>query len=385
MPRCLLNRWPVRSLHVPRSPPRRLSVNHFNGPTTYSSEGFLNRNLDSLNPDFVYLLSGSMAGTADSAEGAGSINPFIKGIFSAKAIVTQTHPKNEDTIVSAQQPAKSICAPSTCRKGTIKRLPALHQDATVAKEQDQEEDEGPNQAEAGIDVHSIGDPYAPYTSPGLPPDDYVDPSNQASSQAHVPLAANASPFQRSDFYDDEYEDRKSVNSYYGSESYAPSRNMFQDVDKEGLIAKEALAGEIMENETTEVVKETSAHRRWVLLYWLLTWWILSPFKWFGRMKRQDIRQAWWEKLTLNFIIWFICVCAVFVIAILGLVICPTEHVFSTSELASHSYSNSPNNIHTAIHGEVFDLTLWVQLSTANVTDVNAQYHDFRAITNNRLY
>jgi len=34
--------------------------------------------------------------------------------------------------------------------------------------------------------------------------------------------------------------------------------MFQNVDKEGLFAKEALAGEIMENETTEVVKETLA-------------------------------------------------------------------------------------------------------------------------------
>ena len=187
--------------------------------------------------------------------------------------------------------------------------------------------------------------------------------------------ANASPFQRGDFYDDEYEDRKSfrsddfdnrsrltsnreeTNSNYGSESYAPSRNMFQNADKEGLVAKEALAGEIMENETTEVVKETSARRRWVLLCWLLTWWIPSIFlKWFGRMKRQDIRQAWREKLALNMIIWFICACAVFVIAILGLVICPTEHVFSTSELASHSYSNSPNNVYTAIRGEVFDLT-----------------------------
>ena len=75
--------------------------------------------------------------------------------------------------------------------------------------------------------------------------------------------------------------REETNSDYGSESYALSRNMFQNVDKEGLIAqKEALAGEIMENETTEVVKETSARRRWILLCWLLTWWILSIFlKW----------------------------------------------------------------------------------------------------------
>jgi chitin synthase len=87
--------------------------------------------------------------------------------------------------------------------------------------------------------------------------------------------------------------------------------MFQDADKElGLVAKEAfkLAGEIIEHETTEVVKETSVRRRWVLLCWLLTWWIPSPFlKWFSRMtrKRQDIRQAWREKFALNFIIWFI--------------------------------------------------------------------------------
>jgi len=44
------------------------------------------------------------------------------------------------------------------------------------------------------------------------------------------------------------------------------------------------------------------------------------------MKCEDIRQAWREKI--NFIIWFICACAVFVIIFLGLpVICPTEYVF----------------------------------------------------------
>ncbi|KAG6377243.1 hypothetical protein JVT61DRAFT_1298 [Boletus reticuloceps] len=57
--------------------------------------------------------------------------------------------------------------------------------------------------------------------------------------------------------------QEETNSNYGSESYAPSRNMFRNADKEGLVAKEALAGEIMENETTEVVKETSARPCWV--------------------------------------------------------------------------------------------------------------------------
>lgn len=99
------------------------TVNHFNGPVTYSSENFLERNLDSLNPDFVSLLRGQ----ADGADGSGSNNPFVRGLFSGKAIATQAHPRNEDTIVSAQQPVKPMRAPSTRRKGTIKRMPTVRE------------------------------------------------------------------------------------------------------------------------------------------------------------------------------------------------------------------------------------------------------------------
>ncbi|KAI6017294.1 hypothetical protein BKA83DRAFT_4010003, partial [Pisolithus microcarpus] len=55
----------------------------FNGPVTYSSKVFLEHNLDALNPDFVALLHGMAVGTgiADRGEGAGSINPFVKGLF----------------------------------------------------------------------------------------------------------------------------------------------------------------------------------------------------------------------------------------------------------------------------------------------------------------
>ncbi|KAF8546244.1 P-loop containing nucleoside triphosphate hydrolase protein [Imleria badia] len=344
---------------IDRSGHPTFTVNHFNGPVTYSSEGFLERNLDSLNPDFISLLHGSMLGTTDGTEGAGSINPF---------------------------PIKLMRTPSTRRKATVKQMAMLRKDGAV-KEQDREEDDAPNassglmpciagefraaldtlfdmlsetqswfifcvnpnnsqlpnqlegwsvkgqirslgltevskrnvnvfevgltpeefcarykdlmaklgvvdgsakekveqtrnilglqeidmvlgqykvflsqaafhsledricalDAEAGIDVHSIGDPYTPYASPGLPPDDYADTFSQEASQAHVPLVANASPFQCGEFpNDNKYEDRKpfhsdnfdnrsrltsnweETNSNYGSESYAPSRNMFQN-------------------------------------------------------------------------------------------------------------------------------------------------------------
>lgn len=203
-------------------------------------------------------------------------------------------------------------------------------------------------------------------------DAYRDSYNN-SNQA-LPLVANATPFQRSDLYDDDFENKSvqsedydarsrftsqhdEATSHFGSESYAPSRNMFQNTDKRGLMEKEALAGEIQEGETAEVLKESSARRRWVALCWLLTWWIPTPcLTYIGRMKRMDVRQAWREKLALNLLIWFICGCAVFVIAVLGILICPTEHVFNTSELASHSSTLSPNNVYTSIRGEVFDLT-----------------------------
>ena len=83
---------------------------------------------------------------------------------------------------------------------------------------------------------------------------------------------------------------------------------------------------------------------------------ISFLKCFGRMRRQDVCQAWCENLALNIIIWLIYASAVLVIAVLGLIVCLTQHVFNASELASHSYWNDPNNVHTSIRGEVFDLS-----------------------------
>jgi chitin synthase len=230
------------------------------------------------------------------------------------------------------------------------------------------------EAEAGLSPRGVLDPYAPYQTPGDAPsgDPYQD--QFGASSPRLPLVSHASPFQRADMYD-EYEDRNSYReeeydtrsaltsnrddsiSHYGSESYAPSRNMFQNSDNKILLEKDALAGELQEGEVAEVIKETSARRRWVAVCWILTFWVPTIFlKWFGRMKRPDVQQAWREKLALNMLIWFVCGCTVFVIAVMGAIICPTAHVYSISELASHSQQNNPNNVFTSIRGEIFDLT-----------------------------
>lgn len=205
-------------------------------------------------------------------------------------------------------------------------------------------------------------------------------------------------------------------SVSASESYAPSRNMFSsNVGKDG-IAVPAL------EETTEVSHFSSTRRRWLFMVWVLTFWVPSPLiKWIGNVRRPDIRLAWREKLAINIVIWLVCACAIFVIAFLGNIICPKEHVYSDSEFQSNSTGSSL----TSIRGEVFNLdkivtmhktvvpvvasnvilnyagidatpifpvqvnalcngvsgsvSPWVQLSSTNVTDVYAKYHDFRAV------
>jgi chitin synthase len=242
--------------------------------------------------------------------------------------------------------------------------------------------------DAGLEPRSA-DPYAPYASPHSANDTpspyggaYGEPYGQSNQQ--LPLVGNAQPFHRDD-YEDRFDDRKSfrsddydthsrytsahddAGSHVGSELYAPSRNMFGATEKK-FTEKDALPGEVMEGEVMEEIKDSAARRRWTTAVWALTCCCPSPLlSLVGRMKRHDIRQAWREKLAINLIIWFMCCCTVFVIAVLGVVICPTEHVFNTDELASHSFVDKPNNVYAAIRGEVFDLT---NLLTTHLTTVS---------------
>ncbi|CAD6888596.1 unnamed protein product [Tilletia controversa] len=219
-------------------------------------------------------------------------------------------------------------------------------------------------------------------------------------------------------------------SIIGSEAYAPSRNMFADGGANaGRGMNEKGGGPVpfsgpvdgLKNKEGQVAEElpvTSARRKWVAITWMLTWFIPSPIlALFPALKRPDIRMAWREKLAINFMIWFTCACAVFVIVFMGNLICPKEHVYSREEFRSNGY--------TSIRGEVFDLekltdfhvnsikvvpdsalkkyagfdatgifpvqvnalcngvtgsvSPWVQLNSNNESDVNAQYHDFRAV------
>jgi chitin synthase len=293
------------------------------------------------------------------------------------------------------------------------------------------------------------DPFSPLgvleeqsnTAPGSPGlvGTYGNPFQERSTAA-LPLVGHGGTPGREDSMDDAksaYSDitglgpRRSYTaqsfaapSIMGSEAYAPSRNMFADVNEKGG-ASPGFTAPVDAGIVREEIRTTSARKNWVRFTWLLTWWVPSPLlSWCGGLKRPDIRMAWREKLAINMIIWFICAAAIFVIAFLGNIICPKEHVYSANEFSNHK---GGDDSFTSIRGEVFNLnnivafhrnqisvvadkvleayagedatnlfpvqvnalcngvdgsvSPYVQLSGANTTSFpNAKYHDFRSIT-----
>ncbi|WFD36077.1 chitin synthase [Malassezia cuniculi] len=174
-------------------------------------------------------------------------------------------------------------------------------------------------------------------------------------------------------------------------------------------------------QVAEELHTSRIRRFWVALTWALTFWLPSPVLRINRnLRRSDVRMAWREKLAINMIIWFICICSIFVIVFLGNVVCPKEHLFSRGELSARTGTDG----YTSIRGEVFALgklvdahlaavpvvprrlitryagqdatplfpvqvnalcngiggsiSPWVTMDDGNTTDANAQYHDFRA-------
>lgn len=210
-------------------------------------------------------------------------------------------------------------------------------------------------------------------------------------------------------------------------------DMFQNLE-----TREQMAEKSNDRKMEEVddIRLSGSRKRWVVIVYLLTWWIPDfMVRFVGRMKRKDIRVAWREKFAINMLIWFSCAAAVFVIVWFPGLVCPTQHVYSSSELASHNGKNGQSS-YMAIRGVVFNLgdfmpthypnivpqsslkkyagkdatalfpvqvsalcqgksgsvdpTVLLDYNPTNVTDsgtadsstdVHAQYHDFRYFTN----
>lgn len=131
-----------------------------------------------------------------------------------------------------------------------------------------------------------------------------------------------------------------------------SGDMFHNLEtREQMLEK----GNEKKMEEVDESPVTGSRRRWMTLVYMLTFYIPDfCIKFFGRMKRKDVRVAWREKLAINLIIWFACAVAVFMVVAFPRLICPTQHVYSLGELSSHNGKNGWSSF-VAIRGVVFDL------------------------------
>lgn len=84
-------------------------INHFSGTVHYTVDGFIEKNIDALSPDFVTLLRDN------------SSNVFVNSLFQSSAMATESHPKDNRTIVKAQLTSKPTRAPSMKRSNKRNR------------------------------------------------------------------------------------------------------------------------------------------------------------------------------------------------------------------------------------------------------------------------
>ncbi len=119
---------------------------------------------------------------------------------------------------------------------------------------------------------------------------HLFPQKQFDQRSFISVDDNRSNFSEDEFYQDEtisqYDDN---GSSYGSEVYAPSHNMFKEIEAKKMLNE---GGGTLEEEEEEPRKTTAARKKWVFLTWFFTWWIPPCFlRWCGGMKRKDIQMA----------------------------------------------------------------------------------------------
>ncbi|KAG0244287.1 hypothetical protein BGX31_009366 [Mortierella sp. GBA43] len=119
-----------------------------------------------------------------------------------------------------------------------------------------------------------------------------------------------------------------------------------------------------QQEPVEEVPTTFSRKLWVFFTWCMTWWIPSfMLSSCGKMKREDIRMAWREKVALCCIIFFMSAVIIFVITGFGKLMCPgAEHLFSPKEVGYHA---APDDFYISLRGKVYDITRFARNDHSN--------------------
>jgi chitin synthase len=158
----------------------------------------------------------------------------------------------------------------------------------------------------------------------------------------------------------EYYNDKS-GQYFGSKdidarSEAPSGitngDMFHGLEQPMALDEKAAEKNL---EEVEVLTESGSRKRWMFIVWSMTWLIPDfAIRVIGRIKRKDVRIAWREKFAINMLIWLSCAFVVFLMIGFPMLICPTQHVYSSAELTSFN-GKGKADAYIAIRGIVYDL------------------------------
>ncbi|RKP09587.1 chitin synthase-domain-containing protein [Thamnocephalis sphaerospora] len=143
-----------------------------------------------------------------------------------------------------------------------------------------------------------------------------------------------------------------------AESHAHLKNMWDDDDNDRVKPDTGQNSSSDGTEEEEEVEISRQRRYWVCCTWALTWWIpeCCIIK-CGRMKREDIRMAWREKVAICIIIFLFCLISVLYIVLLPSLLCPKMNMFSPEEV---SYHQGTDDLFMSIHGIVYDVSFFAR-------------------------
>ena len=209
-----------------------------------------------------------------------------------------------------------------------------------------------------FELAKLGDPVITHGGPG-DYDDVYTPNRltpgrfggNSDSKVHLLGSGTPSPYKDDDKHGYFAAKELDTRSEAGASAFN-SGDMFRNFE-----TREELAERANEKKLEEVddVVVTGSRKRWMALVYMLTWYLPdAPLRWFGGMKRKDIRTAWREKFAINLLIWLSCAFVVFFILAFPELICPTQHVYSAAELQSHDGKHH-RSAYVAVRGNVFDL------------------------------
>jgi len=357
------------------------SISHYNQKLTYDVTGFVDANSNSLSSDFATLFKNNES------------KSFAKILFSQQNLVMQNAPRNDVVGIVAQSSKPTRQPSQRIRKSrSVMNLDALATPSTVLKQLVSSLDElfasiGETSAWLVYCFNGTkGESLRELTRSVLMKEisDYSldlvlekkllwngDARSSNGSEKSLAGLQHNLVDGRSVYSPDAQSAYFSVADMNDHQSICPSMDTLEDtciqdqaqdeytvdlkITDPSTLKMQDLGKGKASNSKEEVVSTSKLRKYWVGVVWLMTFWIPTSFmSCCGKMKRSDVRQAWREKVALCFLILMISAVAIFLIAGLGPILCPSLNQYSPGELSNHAWEE--HDVWVAVHGQIYDYT-----------------------------